>query len=399
MIYVNKQITTREIKFIDRKCFMKFIHIADVHLGAVPDSNMPWAKERQNEIWDSFKNIITVCNQEKTDLLLIAGDLFHKQPLIRELKEVNYLFSTLETARVVIMAGNHDYIGARSNYLGYQWDEKVHMFLKDSYETIDLPDINTRVYGFSYITRDITEPKYDNMELPYIINSHDDSHTFQINMNSEDNYDFEGHERINILLAHGGDEKSIPINRKKLLGMGFDYIALGHIHKPEIISKRMAYSGSLEPLDKNETGQRGYIIGEISEDGKRGIDIRFESISHREYKKIIIDSDQEMTNGALTDMIKEELDKQGRHHIYQIYIRGFRDEKIHFDLDAIYPLGHIIDVIDESHPDYDFEALYRENSDNMIGMFIKQINESSNQGELNKKALYYGIEALLGARE
>ena len=69
---------------------MKFIHIADVHLGAVPDSNMPWAMERQNEIWESFKNIITVCNREKVDLLLIAGDLFHKQPLLRELKEVNY---------------------------------------------------------------------------------------------------------------------------------------------------------------------------------------------------------------------------------------------------------------------------------------------------------------------
>jgi hypothetical protein len=31
-------------------------------------------------------------------------------------------------------------------------------------------------------------------------------------------------------------------------------------------------------------------------------------------------------------------------------------------------------------------------------MFIKQIREASNQDELNKKALYYGIEALLSAR-
>ena len=35
----------------------------------------------------------------------------------------------------------------------------------------------------------------------------------------------------------------------------------------------------------------------------------------------------------------------------------------------------------------------------MIGMFIKQIRESDMQDEINKKALYYGIEALLGARE
>ena len=44
-----------------------------------------------------------------------------------KLKEVNYYFSTLETARVVIMAGNHDYIGTRSNYNGFEW-MRVHVF-------------------------------------------------------------------------------------------------------------------------------------------------------------------------------------------------------------------------------------------------------------------------------
>lgn len=99
------------------------------------------------------------------------------------------------------------------------------------------------------------------------------------------------------------------------------------------------------------------------------------------------------------DTIKEELHKLGGQHIYQIYIRGFRDENIYFDTEAIYLLGNIIDVIDESVPDYDFSTLYKKNSDNMIGLFIKQIMESENQDEINRKALYYGIEALLGARE
>lgn len=369
---------------------MKFIHIADVHLGATPDSSMPWAKERHNEIWDSFKNIVNVCNNEKADLLLIAGDLFHKQPLIRELKEVNYCLSKLETARVVIMAGNHDYIGARSNYLGYKWDKRVHIFLKDSIEAVDFPDINTTIYGFSYFTRDITEPKYDDIESILAL---------QDNIRTRYDGEEKVSDRINILLAHGGDVKNIPINRKALQDTGFDYIALGHIHKPEIISNRMAYSGSLEPLDKNETGHRGYIVGEINSGGERDVNIRFVKSSHREYKKVIITADEDMTNGSLEDHINEKIIKEGRHHLYQIYIEGFRDESIHFDKEAIYPLGNIIEVIDNSVPDYDFDALYRENADNMIGMFIKQIRESKNQDEINKKALYYGIEALLGARD
>jgi hypothetical protein len=55
--------------------------------------------------------------------------------------------------------------------------------------------------------------------------------------------------------------------------------------------------------------------------------------------------------------------------------------------------------VDESVPDYDFEALYKENADNMIGMFIKRIKESDKNDQVVRKALYYGIEALLGAKE
>ena len=61
---------------------------------------------------------------------------------------------------------------------------------------------------------------------------------------------------FSILLAHGGDESHIPIQREDMLKWsGFDYIALGHIHKPEIIFEDlMAYAGSLEPLDQHRDG-------------------------------------------------------------------------------------------------------------------------------------------------
>jgi len=352
---------------------MKFVHIADVHLGAVPDADRPWADERKREIWDSFKNIIDVCNKEEADLLLIAGDLFHKQPLIRELKEVNYCFSKLETARVVIMAGNHDYMGPRSNYQGFEWDERVYMFRNEFIESGYFPEIDTAVYGLSYRQRDISEPLYDTVKL-----SGDDS--------------------IHILLAHGGDEKNIPINRKKLSAAGFDYVALGHIHKPEIISQKMAYSGSLEPLDKNETGPRGYILGEIIRGKEKQTHIRFIKNSQREYKTLSITANPETTNGALADMIKDKIIEEGIKNIYKIHIEGFRDENIRFDKEAIYSLGNILEVSDESVPDYDFDTLYRENADNLIGMFIKKIRENS-QDETAKKALYYGMESLLGAKD
>ena len=37
---------------------MRFIHIADVHLGMQPDAGFPWSEERGEAIWESFRRII-----------------------------------------------------------------------------------------------------------------------------------------------------------------------------------------------------------------------------------------------------------------------------------------------------------------------------------------------------
>lgn len=354
---------------------MKFIHIADIHLGAVPDSNMPWGAQREKEIWSSFQDIVKICNEEKADLLLIAGDMFHRQPLVRELKEVNYILSRLETAKAVIMAGNHDYIGARSYYQDFAWDEKVHFFLQDSLERKEYAELGVEVYGLSFRTKDITEPLYDAVKLAK-------------------------NDKVQILLAHGGDERNIPMNRKKLSELGFDYIALGHIHKPEFITEKIAYCGSLEPLDKNELGERGYILGEINRgpEGKVQLEAHFVPHSLRQYKRCTLNVNQETTNGSLLDLTREVMKENGVNNIYSFCIQGVRDETIHFAKEGIKELGNVLEVEDQSVPDYDFDALYRENADNVIGMFIQRIREKAQQDEVAKKALYYGLEALLNAK-
>ena len=50
---------------------MRFIHIADVHLGAEPDAGKAYSKRRAEEIWDSFVQVVSLCENEQTDLLLI----------------------------------------------------------------------------------------------------------------------------------------------------------------------------------------------------------------------------------------------------------------------------------------------------------------------------------------
>ena len=220
---------------------MRFIHLADVHLGAVPDRGCPWSKEREEEIWNTFRRVIAGIREDPVDLLFISGDLFHRQPLMRELKEVNYLFSTIPDTRVYLMAGNHDFISRDSFYNTFEWNSNVVFFKNRELKVVKDPRLDVYVYGLSYFDREIKEGLYDKA-LPV------------------------QEEGIHILLAHGGDEKHIPLSAASLAAAGFDYIALGHIHKPQILIRdQAAFAGALEPIDRNDTGEHGYMEGRTVE--------------------------------------------------------------------------------------------------------------------------------------
>ena len=107
---------------------MKFYHIADVHLGAVPDRGRPYSEQRRQDIWDTFRDMIHLAVREQPDCLFVCGDLFHRQPLKRELKEVDYLFSLIPDTRVFLMAGNHDFAGEGSAYRRFSWSPNVLFF-------------------------------------------------------------------------------------------------------------------------------------------------------------------------------------------------------------------------------------------------------------------------------
>ena len=59
---------------------MRFIHTGDIHLGATPESKRPWAANRGDEIWNTLERLIKKIKIDPVDLLIIAGDMFHRQP-------------------------------------------------------------------------------------------------------------------------------------------------------------------------------------------------------------------------------------------------------------------------------------------------------------------------------
>lgn len=346
---------------------MKFIHAADVHLGASPDAGSSYTENRGGELWESFERLLAVCEEEKADLLLLAGDLFHRQPLLRELKEIDYLFSGLSVTKVVLIAGNHDYIKPGSYYRTFQWSSNVYPLFTESLDAVELKEIGVCVYGLSYYQREISERLYD--------------------------YAFpQRRQPIEILLAHGGDDKHIPINRNKLIDLGYDYIALGHIHKPaEVEKNRIYYSGSLEPTDKNDTGRHGFIRGEIVNGATRA---EFVPFAGREYIHMEVEVDAKMTSRAVKEKVGRLIEGKGTENIFKITLTGFREPDMLYDTESMDIYGNILEIVDETEPAYDFDKLQRQNSENLLGKYIESLRESE-KGSVEHEALFEGVKALL----
>ena len=140
---------------------IRFIHLSDVHLGAVPDRGCPWSHEREEEIWETFRRVIVGIRKNPVDLLFIAGDLFHRQPLLRELREVDDLFASIPDTRVFLMAGDHDYIKEDSFYRNFVWSRNVTFFDREQQSCVEIADKQIFVYGLSYEHPEIRIPLYD----------------------------------------------------------------------------------------------------------------------------------------------------------------------------------------------------------------------------------------------
>lgn len=343
---------------------MKFIHVGDVHLG----SDMDWTSfNRKQEVWDTFESVVKICEEKQVDLLLLSGDLFHRQPLVGELKEVNRIFAGLSHTKVVFIAGNHDYLKQNSYYRTFEWNENVYPLLDSQMDFVDFPELETAVYGFSYHQKEISEHLYDTAFAPR-------------------------RQKYEILLAHGGDEKHIPVKKEVLAGLGYDYIALGHIHKPQVLlDDKAIYAGILEPTDRNDVGKHGYVYGEITE---QGVKTEFVPCAMRELIHARVQVTGDMTGTTLKEQLRSYIQEKGEQHMYKFILEGKRDADIQFDLESLKACGNVFEMIDETQPAYDFERLSQANQGNLLGKYIESLKDFD-EDSIEYQALHLGVQALM----
>ena len=256
---------------------MKFMHIGDLHLGK--QLNDVSFIDDQRAI---LAQMLEIAAAEKVDSVLIAGDIYQKSaPGADAMALFDWFLTALRQAghRVFIISGNHD-SSQRISYFA-SLIRASGIYVSENFEgrlqRIDLTD----EYGpVSIHLMPFVKPVHVRRWLPDAkINTYQEAVQAVLSNSPIDT------SRRNILMAHQfitGSETS-DSEEKAVGGLDnidaavfddFDYVALGHIHKPQPMGRRtLRYSGSPLKYSFSEvTHKKSVVIVDMAEKGS--IDIK-----------------------------------------------------------------------------------------------------------------------------
>ena len=268
-----------------------FIHTSDWHLG----QNL-YGYDRTEEQCDFLSQLADIVRKRQPDALLVSGDIYHTAAPSNAAVNL-YVNAMLDihkacpTMAIIVIAGNHDSASrldsdhrlwqlANVTVLGgISRDKDGHVDLSRHIIKVGNKGIIAAVpfaYPASFpLAADVTDINRNQRQQAYFqalldhAKAHNDNNLPVVLMAhlAVNNSDFTGHDR-NMMM------ECVEIDA---LGTGYDYAALGHIHRPQDVSERARYCGTPIPVSFDEQCEHSVSIVEIDSHG---------SLPHIETKSI-----------------------------------------------------------------------------------------------------------------
>jgi len=228
-----------------------FIHASDIHLdsplqGLLHYEGAPPVEEIRGATRQALDNLVNFALSEKIDFLLIAGDLYDGD--WQDFNTGLYFAKQMRTLGeagipVAVVCGNHDAANTMTKTLIMPENVKIFSFRKP--ETWKLEDLSVAIHGQSYASRDV----YENIGIFYPDPVPD---SFNIGI-------------LHCLIS--GTEGHLPYapcTLDELAAKGYDYWALGHVHKFGVLRKQphIVYPGCTQGRHIREPGAKGCVLVE-----------------------------------------------------------------------------------------------------------------------------------------
>ena len=270
---------------------MKILHTSDLHIGKYIGTY-----DLKEDTEYVLNQVVDTAIRERVEVVLISGDVFDRpNPSEEAIKMyVSFLKALLDkNIKVIAISGNHDSgirLSAYKNILGKGY------FVEGEFNSpmrkVSLSDEYGQVnfYMLPFFTPFIVK---SNLKLEKGLENYDLAMDEIIKRENIDT------SQRNIILAHqfvagfkfGGSEEDFSYSNgdeKNVAGVGiisldkfqnFDYVALGHIHKPQKISREtIRYSGSLLKYKTSEIDgpDKSVVIIDLKEKGN--IEVKLDPI-------------------------------------------------------------------------------------------------------------------------
>lgn len=350
---------------------IRILHTADLHIGAECSYLGTVAAERRYETLLTFEKIISLCNQNSIDLLVIAGDLLESNHIDSALIDgVFNALGNLGKTRAVIALGNHDPLTADSPFVLRKLPSNVYI-LDTQDSCIPFEDIRCRVYGASF------DGVYN-----------DGKPRFSLIVPNDDYF--------NLCVLHGETRSDLTGNYRPIIPefvkhSGMDYIAMGHVHTRSQIqyvgTTALAYCGCPEGQGFDESGEKGVYMGEIS---KGNIDLKFVPTAKRLHHRIDVD----ITGSQdITETVKAAITATGENYssdYYRITLTGTRENEAGIDKEQLLArLSQIVAFVkikDNTRAGVDILALASEK--NLKGYFTAMMLSKIEAAEESEKEKY-----------
>jgi exonuclease SbcD len=243
---------------------MRLLHTSDWHIGRTLHGTDLLAEQEQ-----VLSGLAAVVRSERVDVVLVAGDVYDRAvPSADATAVLDRVVGRLLAAgaQVVLTPGNHDSARRLGTFSGLLAAAGLHV--RAATPALDEPVLladehgEVAVYGLPYL-----EPEVARHELGLAGGrSHEAVLTAAMDRVRADLFLRPG--ARSVVLAHafvgGGvpseSERDICVGGVDLVPApvfdGVDYVALGHLHRPQTLSPRMRYSGSPLAYSFGEAGQQ-----------------------------------------------------------------------------------------------------------------------------------------------
>ena len=326
---------------------MKIVHFSDVHIGVENYGRIDPAtglSARLGDFLATFDEVVDYAVAERADLALFTGDAYKsRNPSQTHQREFASRIARLANAGVPVfmVVGNHDmpltsapataleifdtlsvrmvHVGER---LGAQvvdtpagplqivsvpWVRRSHFLATEERSGLSIDEINSliqeRMTAAVRALADRLDPS-----IPAILAAHVTVSSAVVGGSTRDD------------VSHGS-ERSMMLGRDHVLLRSslarpqFDYVALGHIHKHQVVGEhpKMAYAGSLERVDFGEEGDdKGFCVVELDASlpaGSRITSFSFQKVNARRF--VTVDVTLRSGDQDPTSTVVEEIERIG----------------------------------------------------------------------------------------